>query len=52
MRGYLAGNVAGERRGALLLTLSAGRVIREQDFLDYAEAFQAAGLEPPPTRSF
>jgi len=29
---------------ALLLTLSAGRVIREQDFLDRAEAFQAAGL--------
>jgi 2-(1,2-epoxy-1,2-dihydrophenyl)acetyl-CoA isomerase len=37
---------------ALLFTLSAGRVIREQDFLDHAEAFQASGLEPPPTRSF
>ena len=29
---------------ALLLTLSAGRVIREQPFMDHAEAFKAAGL--------
>jgi ketosteroid isomerase-like protein len=40
----LGSGVAIDQGGAFLLTLSAGRVVREQAFLDRDEALEAAGL--------